>query len=290
MPPLPSSRFLPADFDPTRPVAVIAGRGTYPVLTIEALRRAGIPVRIIAFEDETDPALAASFPEAHRATIKVGQLGAMLKALKRFEAAACIMAGQVSPKRLFRGLHPDLKALTILWSLKERNAETIFGAIAREVGKAGVLQLDARVFLDDQLAAPGCMTGGWFGSGVDDDSLAHGVRIARECARLDIGQGVVVARGTVVAVEAFEGTDKMLRRCADYGAEDMLFVKTVKPAQDYRFDVPCFGLLTLESLAAGGIRQAALEAGSVLMLDRAAVIARAKALGITLYGFDAAKV
>ena len=285
------SRFLPKDFDPKRPVALIAGRGRYPELLLERLRAAGLAVRLVAFEGETAPELEAKFSPGEVRRIKVGQLGHMIDALKEFAAGSAVMAGQISPRKLFKGLHPDLKAVMIMATLKERNAETIFGAIAREVGKAGVLQLDARVFLDDQLATPGCMTGGgWFGSGIDDDSLAHGVRIARECARLDIGQGVVVARGTVVAVEAFEGTDKMLRRCADYGAEDMLFVKTVKPAQDYRFDVPCFGLLTLESLAAGGIRRAALEAGSVLMLDRAAVIARAKALGITLYGFDAAKV
>ena len=284
------SRFLPKDFDPKRPVALIAGRGRYPELLLERLRAAGLVVRLVAFEGETAPELEAKFSAGEVRRIKVGQLGHMIDALKDFGAGSAVMAGQISPRKLFKGLHPDLKAVMIMATLKERNAETIFGAIAREVEKIGVLQLDARVFLDDQLAAPGCMTGGWFGSGVDDDSLAHGVRIARECARLDIGQGVVVARGTVVAVEAFEGTDKMLRRCADYGAEDMLFVKTVKPAQDYRFDVPCFGLLTLESLAAGGIRRAALEAGSVLMLDRAAVIARAKALGITLYGFDAAKV
>ncbi len=283
------SRFLPKDFDAKRPVALIAGRGRYPELLLERLRAAGLGVRLVAFEGETAPELEAKFAAGEVRRIKVGQLGHMIDALKDFGAGSAVMAGQISPRKLFKGLHPDLKAVMIMATLKERNAETIFGAIAREVQKAGVLQLDARVFLDDQLAAPGCMTGGWFGSGIDDDSLAHGVRIARECARLDIGQGVVVARGTVVAVEAFEGTDKMLRRCADYGAEDMLFVKTVKPAQDYRFDVPCFGLLTLESLAAGGIRRAALEAGSVLMLDRAEVVARAKALGITLYGFDATK-
>lgn len=283
------SRFLPKDFDAKRPVALIAGRGRYPELLLERLRAAGLGVRLVAFEGETAPELEAKFAAGEVRRIKVGQLGHMIDALKDFGAGSAVMAGQISPRKLFKGLHPDLKAVMIMATLKERNAETIFGAIAREVQKAGVLQLDARVFLDDQMAAPGCMTGGWFGSGIDDDSLAHGVRIARECARLDIGQGVVVARGTVVAVEAFEGTDKMLRRCADYGAEDMLFVKTVKPAQDYRFDVPCFGLLTLESLAAGGIRQAALEAGSVLMLDRAEVVARAKALGITLYGFDAPK-
>lgn len=283
MPSLPPSRFLPADFDSTRPVAVIAGRGTYPALTIEALRRGGIPVRIIAFEDETDPALAASFPEAHRATIKVGQLGAMLKALKRFDAATCIMAGQVSPKRLFRGLHPDLKALTILWSLKERNAETIFGAIAREVEAIGITQLDARAFLDDSLADKGLMTKGSLGEDMHD--IEHGIRIAKGVAQLDIGQGCVVRKGTVIAVEAFEGTDPMLRRAGSFDTDHLIFVKTVKAHQDYRFDVPCFGLRTLEVMDEAKIRLACLEAGNTIILEKPAVLARAAKLGIRIYGY-----
>lgn len=277
------SKFLPADFNPAKPVTLIAGKGRYPELTLERLRAANLDTRLVAFEGETEAALIARFPAEHVARIKVGQLGHLLDALKAQRAGAAIMAGQITPRRLFKGLTPDLKAVAILATLKEKNAESIFGALAREIEKIGVRQLDARVFLDDQLASAGCMTG-WF-SGIDDDTLALGVRIAKESARLDIGQGVVVAGGTVVAVEAFEGTDKMLRRCADLGAEDMVFVKTVKPRQDYRFDVPCLGVKTLESLAAGGVMKAAVEAGAVLLLDKPAVIARAKELGITLFGY-----
>lgn len=279
------SKFLPADFDPAKPVTLIAGKGRYPELTLERLRAAKLQTRLIAFEDETEAALIAQFPPEHVVRIKVGQLGHMLDGLKAQKAGAAIMAGQITPRRLFKGLTPDLKAVTILATLKEKNAESIFGALAKEVEKIGVRQLDARAFLDDQLAESGCMTG-WF-SGIDDDTLALGIRIAKESARLDIGQGVVVAGGTVVAVEAFEGTDKMLRRCADLGADDMVFVKTVKPRQDYRFDVPCVGVKTLESLAAGGVRKCAVEAGAVLLLDKPVVIAKAKELGITLFGYKA---
>lgn len=277
------SKYLPADFDATKPVTLIAGKGRYPELTLERLRAAKLQTRLIAFEGETADSLVAQFPAEHVVRIKVGQLGHMLDALKAQKAGSAIMAGQITPRRLFKGLTPDFKAVTILATLKEKNAESIFGALAREIEKIGVRQLDARAFLDDQLATAGCMTG--WRSGIDDDTLAFGIRIAKESARLDIGQGVVVAGGTVVAVEAFEGTDKMLRRCADLGAENMVFVKTVKPRQDYRFDVPCLGLLTLESLAAGGVTKAAVEVGSVLLLDKDAVIAKAKALGITLYGY-----
>jgi DUF1009 family protein len=107
-------------------------------------------------------------------------------------------------------------------------------------------------------------------------------------ARLDVGQSVVTAKGTVIAVEAFEGTDNMLRRCAQTGGKEMLLTKTSKHAQDWRFDVPCFGLKTLESMAEGGVAKAALEADAVILIDKPAVIARAKQLGIDLLGFGPA--
>jgi DUF1009 family protein len=284
------SRFLPEDFLPERGVVVLAGKGRYPELTLERLRQHGVPVKLVAFEDETSIELAATFPREDTAWIKVGQLGHLLDALRRFRAGYSIMVGQITPRRLFKGLTPDLKAVMILASLKEKNAESIFGALADEIGKVGVQHLDARAFLDDQLASAGRMSGtsGFLGMGassIDKDALAHGVRIAKEMARLNIGQGVVVSGGTTIAVEAWEGTDKMLRRCAELTSKDPLFVKTVKPAQDYRFDVPCFGTQTLESMQEGGIKQAALEAGNVIMLDKPQVLTRAKELGITLYGF-----
>lgn len=216
--------------------------------------------------------------------LKVGQLGAMLKALRDFDAGSALMAGQITPRRLFKGLHPDLKATKILFSLKRRNAETIFGAIAKEIEALGIALLDARAFLDDQLASPGCMTGRRFP--IESDYLEHGVQIARECARLDIGQGCVVRKGTVLAVEAFEGTDEMLRRAGTFKTDEALFVKTVKARQDWRFDVPCFGLRTLETMRAAQLSAAALEAGKVIVLDKAAVLEQARAWGIHLFGFE----
>jgi DUF1009 family protein len=194
------------------------------------------------------------------------------------------MAGQIAPRRLFHGLHPDLKAARILLSLKRRNAETIFGAIAQEIEALGITLLDARAFLDDHLAGSGCMTGRRFP--IEGEYLEHGIQIARECARLDIGQGCVVRRGTVLAVEAFEGTDEMLRRAGGFKTDDSLFVKTVKPRQDWRFDVPCFGQRTLETMHAAGLGAAALEAGRVLILDKPAVIRQAREWNIHLLGFE----
>lgn len=281
--PLPSA-FLPATFDSQRPIALIAGQGVYPVLVAAAIRRAGVPLRLIAFDEETRPDLIASFPEAERRVLLVGQLGKMLKALGDFGAGAAIMAGQITPRRLFKGLHPDLKAAKILLTLKRRNAETIFGAIADEISAIGVDLLDARSFLDDHLTTAGSMTGRRFP--IEPEYVDHGISIARECARLDIGQGCVVRKGTVLAVEAFEGTDEMIRRAGTFKTDEALFVKTVKAHQDYRFDVPCFGTRTLETMREAGLNAAALEAGRVILLDRPAVIAQARTWGISLLGFE----
>ena len=277
------SAFLPANFDPRRPLALIAGQGVYPMLVAQAARAAGVTVRLIAFEEETRPELVAAFAPRDVRSLKVGQLGAMLKALAEFEAGYALMAGQITPRRLFKGLHPDLKATRILLSLKRRNAETIFGAIAKEIEALGVTLLDARAFLDDQLASAGAMTSRKFP--LEPDYVEHGVHIARECARLDIGQGCVVRKGTVLAVEAFEGTDEMLRRAGGFKTDEALFVKTVKTRQDWRFDVPCFGLRTLETMREARIAAAALETGKVIMLEKPAVLKQAKAWSIELFGF-----
>jgi DUF1009 family protein len=278
------SSFLPATFDPQKPVVLIAGQGIYPGLVAAALRRAGVPVKLIAFDEETRPELVASFPEVDRRTILVGQLGKMLRAIEQFGAGYAYMAGQISPRRLFRGLHPDLKATRILFSLKRRNAETIFGAIAAEIEQLGVCLLDARSFLEDQLATPGVMTGSRFP--IEREYIDHGIHLAREIARLDIGQGVVVRKGTALAVEAFEGTDEMLRRAGSFKTTQALFVKTVKTNQDYRFDVPVFGQRTLETMREAGLGAAALEAGRVIMLDRPGILAQARTWGIHLLGFE----
>ena len=277
------SAFLPETFDPKQPVALIAGQGIYPQLVARSARKAGVPVRLIAFEGETAPGLVESFPEAERHTVHVGQVGKTLKLLKEFGAGYALMAGQVTPRRLFDGLRPDLKAAQILLSLKRRNAETIFGAIAKEIEALGITLLDARAFMDEELAETGCMTGGTFS--IEKEYLEHGIHIAKESARLDIGQGCVVRKGTVLAVEAFEGTDEMLRRAGGLKADETLFVKTVKGRQDFRFDVPCFGMRTLETMHEAGLHAAALEAKGVIILDKASVLDKARSWKIALLGF-----
>ena len=276
------SKFLPETFDPQQPIAVIAGKGTYPELMIDRIRQHGLKVKLIAFDGETSDDLFNEFNENDRAKIKVGQLGHLLKSLKKLGASYAVMAGQITPKRLFKGLKLDLKAAAILATLKRRNAETLFNAIAKEIEKLGIPMLDARAFLDDQLADDGLMVGKLK---VDQQFIDHGISIAKEIARLDVGQGVVVRKGTVLAVEAFEGTDNMLKRAGDFEAKDTIFIKTVKPNQDYRFDVPVFGLKTIETMANARIFYAGLEAGNTIILEKDKVLKEAKRHKITLFGY-----
>jgi DUF1009 family protein len=276
------SRFLPGNFDASRPLALIAGQGQYPVLLAERARQAGISIRLIELGGETSPELVDSFAQDQRSVVKVGQVGKLLKELKRLGAGYAVMAGQVTPGKLFKGLHPDLKAIRMLAGLERKNAETIFGAIGDEIEKAGIHLLDARVFMDQDLAEEGVMIKGK--EKITPEYLDHGIEIARENARLDVGQGVVVSRGTVLAVEAFEGTNAMLERAGKFGAKNCLFVKLGKPKQDTRFDVPVFGLQTLQVMNDAGIGTAALESGAVLLLDRDHIIREAGNLKITLIG------
>ena len=276
------SRFLPENFDASRRLALIAGQGQYPILLAKRARQAGISLRLIELGGETAPELISSFSDDERSAVKVGQVGKLLKELKRFDAGYAVMAGQVTPGKLFKGLHPDLKAIRMLAGLDRKNAETIFGAIGDEIEKVGVHLLDARVFMDEDLAEEGVMVKGK--EKIAPEHLNHGIEIARENARLDVGQGVVVSRGTVLAVEAFEGTNAMLERAGKFGAKNCLFVKLGKPKQDTRFDVPVFGTQTLQAMQDANIGNVALESGSVLLLDKHQVLKESRNLGIGIAG------
>ena len=279
----PSSHFLPPDFDLSRPITLISGRGAYPGLMGERIRAAGGDLSLIALKGETPPEVFDSFTPQKRAQIKIGQIGKLTKTLQKFESTYVVMVGQIQPRRLFGGIQPDLRAVKILAGLKERNAATIFGAIVKEIENTGCTVLDARAFIDQDMAEEGLMTPGK--QSCDREYLEHGIKIARECARLHIGQGVLVRKGTVLAVEAFEGTDDMLRRGGSFKTEQKIFVKIPHPDHDYRFDVPVFGLKTLEVMKEAGITTAALAADQTVMLDKEETLSCAAKQGIEILGF-----
>ncbi len=260
---------------------LIAGNGSYPRLAAKGAREAGVSkVVAAAFEGETDPGLAGFVDEI--VWMRVGQLGRLITAAKKSGATASMMAGQIAPGNLF-DLRPDFHALLLLAKLKERNAETLFGAIANELEKAGVPLLIATTFLENQLSAEGLIAGPKPKDRLLED-IAYGLGIAKEVSRLDIGQTVVVKKGTVLAVEGFDGTDSTIRRGGELGKGEAVVVKVSKPRQDMRFDVPVVGPRTLETAAAAGVAAIAMEAGRTLFLDKEEVFSLATQHQITLWG------
>jgi DUF1009 family protein len=260
---------------------LIAGNGSYPRLAAKGAREAGVfKVVAAAFEGETDPGLAGFVDEI--VWMRVGQLGRLITAAKKSGATASMMAGQIAPGNLF-DLRPDFHALLLLAKLKERNAETLFGAIADELEKAGVPLLIATTFLENQLSAEGLIAGPKPKDRLLED-IAYGLGIAKEVSRLDIGQTVVVKKGTVLAVEGFDGTDSTIRRGGELGKGEAIVVKVSKPRQDMRFDVPVVGPRTLETAAAAGVAAIAMEAGRTLFLDKEEVFSLATQHQITLWG------
>ena len=207
---------------------LIAGSGSYPRLVAQGAREAGV-TRIVAaaFEGETDPALAPLVDEIH--WMRVGQLGRLIVSAKKSGATASMMAGQIAPGNLF-DLRPDFHALLLLAKLRERNAETLFGAIAGELEKAGVPLLQATTFLERHLAREGLIAGPKPKQRLLED-IDYGHRIAKEVSRLDIGQTVVVKKGTVLAVEGFDGTDATLRREGNSVAARPWLLRSPSPAR-----------------------------------------------------------
>lgn len=262
-------------------LGLIAGNGIYPLLVAKAARRQGVSaIHVAAFENETDPEIRSLADSVE--WLRVGQLGKLLSYLGSTGIKRAIMAGQLAPKNLF-DLRPDFKALVLLSRLPERNAESLFGAVAAELAGAGIELLPAYTFLEDALAPEGLISGPKPKRRLLDDAR-YGFRIAKEIARLDIGQTVVVKNGTVLAVEAFEGTNEAMRRGGALGRGNAVVVKVSKPNQDLRFDVPVIGVQTFEAAAQAGVRLIAVDAGLTLLLDRAAVLAVANRAGISLYG------
>jgi DUF1009 family protein len=260
---------------------LIAGNGSYPRLAAKGAREAGVArIEAAAFEGETDPALAGFVDEIH--WMRVGQLGRLIEAAKKSGANASMMAGQIAPGNLF-DLRPDFHALLLLAKLRERNAETLFGAIAGELEKAGVPLLLATTFLEKHLAGDGLVAGPKPKSRLLDD-IAFGHGIAKEVSRLDIGQTVVVKKGTVLAVEGFDGTDSTIRRGGGLGKGEAVVVKVSKPRQDMRFDVPVVGPRTLETAASAGISAIAMESGRTLLLEVDHLRELATQHNITLWG------
>src|SRR5437867_3748294 len=260
-------------------LAIIAGNGVYPRLLADAARKAGVKKIVAgAFTGETDSALAQHVDLVE--WMRVGQLNRLLKFFREQKIHHAIMAGQIAPKNLF-DLHPDWKALLLLAQLKQRNAESIFAAIADELAKVDVDLLPATTFLEDSIAPAGLIAGPKLTRGEEED-VDFGWKIAKEIARLDIGQTVIVKNGTVLAVEAFEGTNDAIKRGGPLARKGAVMVKVAKPNQDMRFDVPVIGVETIRVATEVKLRVIVVEAERTLLLEKDAIIDLANRSNISI--------
>jgi DUF1009 family protein len=260
-------------------LGIIAGNGVYPRLLADAARKAGVKkIVAAAFTNETDPALTQHVDLVE--WMRVGQLNRLLKFFREQDVHHAIMAGQVAPKNLF-DLHPDWRALLLLGKLKERNAESIFAAIAGELSKVDVDLLPATTFLEASLAPAGLIAGPKL-SRREEEDVDLGWKLAKEIARLDIGQTVIVKNGTIVAVEALEGTNDAIKRGGALARKGAVMIKVAKPNQDMRFDVPVIGVETIRVAAEAKLRVIAIEVGKTLLLERDAIVDFAGRAGISI--------
>lgn len=250
-------------------LALIAGRGAYPLELARSARTQGVKrICVAAFRGETESRLGELVDEM--TWIRVGELGRMLAVLRASGASVAVMAGQIRPTNLFR-VRMDAPMLAVLKRLTVRNAETIFSAIGEELQKIGIELLPASCFMEAHMPRAGRLSARDL-TDAEKQDVAFGLRVAKASSGLDIGQSVVVKKGTVLAVEAFEGTDAAIKRAGKLGGPGSVVVKVGKEGHDMRFDIPVVGLRTVRSLRKAKASCLALEAGCCILLEKDRVV------------------
>jgi len=267
-------------------LGLIAGNGRFPFLVLDAARRAGRNVTVIALKSETYPELeelAGRAPAAAFHWISIGQLGTCIRVLKDAGVEQAIMAGQVKHTRIFADFMPDATLLDILVRLKAKNTDSLINGVAEALRANAIELLDSTAFLGPLLAHEGLLTKR---APYDDEQkdLAFGYRLADTIAGLDIGQAIAVKSAAVVAVEAMEGTDALIARAGQLAGPGVRIIKVAKPRQDMRFDVPVVGVSTIRAMAAIGATTLSIDAGKTLLIDGEEVIKAADEAAIAIVG------
>ena len=258
---------------------LIAGNGRFPFLVVEGARRAGVPLAVAAIREETDSDVERI---AECVTwVGIGQLGKLIRFFKDQGVDKAIMAGQVKHVQIFSRTVPDARMLKMLLKLKRRNTDSLIGGVAAELASEGIEIVDSTCFLQDHLPAAGTLTVRRPDNRERED-IEYGLEIAREIARLDLGQTIVVRARACVAIEAMEGTDATIERAGELTRGRLTVVKVAKPNQDMRFDVPVIGIPTVEAMLAAGATCLCISAGKTLIFDRAEMIALANRKKISI--------
>lgn len=244
---------------------LIAGNGKFPFLVIEGAKKAGASLAVIAIREETDRRIEAAADKV--LWVGIGQLGKMISFFKREGVTKAMMAGQVKHVQIFSGALPDLRMLKMLWNLPRRNTDALIGGVAGEMAKEGIELIDSTYFIRDSLAREGVLSRRKPDE-IERGNIAYGLHIAGEIARLDLGQTIVVRAKACVAIEAMEGTDATIKRAGELANGKLTVVKTAKPDQDMRFDVPVVGLPTVQMMIEAGATCLSVTAEKTLLFDR----------------------
>ena len=271
------------------PIGLIAGQGRLPILAARGIRSAGRRVACVGLRGQFDPGL----PDLcdHFKPAGIVQLGRWIHLLRRWDVDETLLLGSVrktrmyEPFRMFRQM-PDRRAIRVWYRTlrHDRRTNALLTAVANELASGGVRMVDPTPFIPQHMAGEGVLTAARPSAAIEAD-IAFGLPILRQTAALDIGQAIAACDRQLVAVEAIEGTDAMIQRAGSLCAgRRWTLMKTARPNQDMRFDVPTVGLKTIENLKAAGADCMAVEAGKVILLDSPQLLDAADAAGIVAVG------
>ncbi len=258
-------------------LGVLAGAGEYPRLMIEGARRAGWRIVCAGFRGAVDKKLAP-LCDAFR-IFRVGVLDAPRDFFLAEGVTHVVLTGQIKPACIYT-MWPDATARRLLAQLDRRNAHTIFGAVCEYVHRNGMQVLPSTTFMEAAMPQAGLIAGPR-PSRRQRKEASLGFRYAREIARLDIGQSLIMGRGKVLCVEGYKGTNECLES-GGHRVEPVTLCKLTKPGHDMRFDVPCIGVGTIRHAIRANVGQIAFEAGRTILFQKDEVIRLCNKHGIVL--------
>ena len=264
-------------------IGIIAGGGQFPKLFAQAARNEGREVVIAAHRGESEPDLESVADRF--CWVKLGQLGKIIKFFRTEGVDETVLLGTITKTKIFKDIVPDFKGLTLWNKINIRQDDAILRAVADSLENSGIKVLESTLYLKQLFFPKGVLTRAKPSQNQIDD-INFGWKIARETGRLDIGQCVVVRDGTVLAVEAIEGTDATIKRGGSLGKENAVVIKLKKPGQDFRFDLPAIGLKTIESMHSVNARVLAVETGQALLFDADETIRMANRHNIVIVGIE----
>jgi hypothetical protein len=264
-------------------IGLIAGNGNFPLMFARAARQRGLEVIAIAVKKDTSRLLPALVKKTHWLTLN--DFARMFEIFKEEEIKKVLMAGQVNPRSLFYKDVGDESLRALLNAVKDKRPDTIFGAMADMLAKHSIELIDSTLFLDEYLPKKGVLTRQKPDEKMWND-IRFGFQMAKKIAGLDIGQTLVVKNGSIVAVEAIEGTDAAIRRAGQVANKGIVVIKVSKPNQDMRFDIPVVGPQTIKYMRCVGARGLAIEARKTLMIEPKKCVEMADRSGIVIVSLE----